>query len=332
MKRNGLFSLGAVSSLASLVISVNAAAALVVSDGSDGAWAGGGQLALDADGIFHFTTITVSAGQTLSFGLNGGNTPVVLAATGDVVIDGTINVSGHTYTPGPGGGYGGETGATAGTAGQGDAPGGGGGYGGAGGGGGNATPGLVATSRTYGDKGAAGGAIGFAGLRGGSGGGGGGGSTFFGVPMAGADGGGGGGGILISTPGTITINGTILANGGHGGYAFANVFAHGGPGGGGSGGNILLEGGQIALGSSAVLSAIGGAGGGLSTEPVAFDPYFYSSGANGGLGYVQFMTNDLDISPDTVVSAAVVPLPGALVLAAPAVLGLFTWGRRARRD
>ena len=86
----------------------SASAALsIVSDGSDGAFSGGGTLALDADGVFNFTTIHVTSG--LSFLRNAANTPVVLAATGDVLIDATISVSAGNFNGvgGPGGGDGG---------------------------------------------------------------------------------------------------------------------------------------------------------------------------------------------------------------------------------
>lgn len=319
----------------SAVLMGDVAAATIVSDGSDGAWSGGGTLALSADGIFNFTTITIPVGATLRFTKNVANTPVVLAATGDVVIDGRIDLSAGHYNgvAGPGGGAGGSASANAaGQAGQGLSPGAGGpatsNQGNAGGGGGMATAGLVATSRTGSNPAAGGGAIGFPGPVGGSGGGGGGGRLFFGVDISGGVGGGGGGGLLITTPGTITVNGQILANGGHGGWAFANVFAHGGPGGGGSGGNIVLEAGAIALGESALLEARGGAGGGLSTETVAFDPYFFSSGANGGLGYVLFASANVDIAPGATITATVVPVPASAVLLGGALLGL--WGRRRR--
>jgi hypothetical protein len=55
-------------------------------------------LQLPPDGIFHCTTITISSGATLSFTKNALNTPVYLLATGDVVINGVINVAG--FPPG----------------------------------------------------------------------------------------------------------------------------------------------------------------------------------------------------------------------------------------
>jgi hypothetical protein len=66
-------------------------------------------LNLPTNGIFNFTTITVSNGATLRFNRNLLNTPVYLLATGDVVIGGTIDVSGENSSganpgkSGPGG-------------------------------------------------------------------------------------------------------------------------------------------------------------------------------------------------------------------------------------
>jgi hypothetical protein len=51
-------------------------------------------LNLPPDGMFHCTTITVASGATLQFNRNPLNTPVYLLATGDVVINGTVDISG----------------------------------------------------------------------------------------------------------------------------------------------------------------------------------------------------------------------------------------------
>src|SRR5205807_853527 len=50
-------------------------------------------LNLPANGVFNFTTISVSAAGTLSFKTNALNTPVYLLATGDVSIAGTVDVT-----------------------------------------------------------------------------------------------------------------------------------------------------------------------------------------------------------------------------------------------
>ena len=55
-------------------------------------------LPLPADGIFNYTTVNVAAGATLTFAKNSANTPVVILASGDVTIEGTIDISGSDST------------------------------------------------------------------------------------------------------------------------------------------------------------------------------------------------------------------------------------------
>lgn len=108
-------------------------------------------------------------------------------------------------------------------------------------------------------------------LIGGSGGGGGGGGTAFG----GSGGGGGGGALLIAASGTLTVNGSILANGGAGGaVSGSNV---GAPGGGGAGGGIRLVATTIA--GNGTISAAGGAGG--SASAASPPPFLATAGAQG---------------------------------------------------
>ena len=88
---------------------------------------------LDADGIFHHTTINVAEGATLTFNANDLNTPIHLLATGNVLIEGTIDVRGKpgTSSPptggkgGPGGFDGGDPGIIGAEPGDGHGPGGG---------------------------------------------------------------------------------------------------------------------------------------------------------------------------------------------------------------
>jgi hypothetical protein len=306
-----------------LVATSTGFAAAVVSDGSDGPFhpTGNQNIKLNdvaPDGVFNFTTVHIPANVTITFARNALNTPVFFAATGDVLIEGTINVSGSSYSApgGPGGWDGGlHSGNSAGSPGQGPSPGQGGpaptGQGNAGGGAGMGTEGLVATTRT-GPNPAAGGTMIprpelLAGQTGGagSGGGGGGGRLFFGIDIPGGDGGGGGGGLQISTPGNLTFSGKLIADGGHGGWAFANAFAHGGPGGGGAGGNIELCAQNLIISGSPTVEARGGAGGGLSTEPVTRDPFFYSSHADGGKGYL-FLGANLIYSTPTMTADVIV--------------------------
>ncbi len=286
------------------VISFEPAAAVgLVSDGSDGEFSPNSNttLGLPPDGILHFTSIHIPAGVTVTFTANAANTPAVLLARDDVRIDGTINVSANGRLGGVGGGDGGAGGvgdispAGDGTDGTGLAPGTGGGatdgfVGSGGGGGGMATPGLGPTTRPTTAPGIGGAAIDLPANiaeRGGSGGGGGSGWEKFGN-LPGGDGGGGGGGIVIVTShGTLSVNGAIRANGADGRNGFANAFGWGGEGGGGSGGVIDLQADTIVI--NGTLQAVGGEGGGISTIQPG-NPAF-SSGAHGGDGYIR-LTGD----------------------------------------
>lgn len=311
-----------------LTLSTNSLADAVVSDGSLGAFNPVGSQVIDLDsmapdGVLNYTTINIPAGVTIRFSANASNTPVFMAATGLVVIDGLVDLSASHFSiaAGPAGGPGGSAGSGSGdgTDGSGPSPGEGGlgstGLGNAGGGGGMASAGLVATSRTGGSPAAGGPAISAIPLiadssgGGGSGGGGGGGrNQCIGgcVALSGGVGGGGGGAIQVATPGDLIVNGSIRANGGHGGWAFANILGHAGPGGGGSGGYIELYANRIEIGPTAVFEAVGGAGGGLSTEPVPNDPYRFSSGANGGEGYLLLGAPDLELDPAAIIAATLV--------------------------
>lgn len=182
-------------------------AATIISDGSDGSLNGGGTLTLDADGVLNFTAINIRVGATLRFTRNAANTPVVLAATGDVTIEGASDISaGHfSGVAGPGGGDGGM---------------------------------------------------------------------------------------------------------------FGNGAQNGLPGGGPSPGQ-----GGLYPGDS-------GNADGLSTEPLAFDPFFYSSGPNGGHGYVQFSAANVMIDPGANTSAKVVPVPASIPLPASSLMGLGLVRRR----
>lgn len=291
---------------------VNAVA--YVSDGSDGAFAPTASTTIDlategTNGIFNFTTIDIPENVTVRFAASADNPAVVFGATGDVNVAGRIILNGWGQIGGPGAGEGGErgvgdesfaadgTGPAAGAAGLFNP----GTRGGAGGGAGNATSGGVATSRTGPNFGAAGGALPAPlEITGGSGGGGGSGGVFFGVDLVGGDGGGGGGGLQISTPGELNLSGELISDGQHGDYGYAIV---GAPGGGGSGGNFELNASLINLDAGATISAIGGAGGGLSSETVAWDYFRFSSRANGGLGHL-VLDGAVNIAPEVDIFAA----------------------------
>jgi hypothetical protein len=249
------------------------------STGADGAFAPASNTALQVpeSGIFNFTTVNIASGVTVAFIKNSKNTPVVILASGNVTISGTININGTNgsyITPGAGGagGYDGGQGAPPKQYGQrGSGPGGGSGGapkmnsasgGGSGGGGGSSGSGGVGNSAYTDSPGGAGG-IAYGNDKiiptiGGSGGGGGGGTTAW----SGGAGGGGGGAIVIASSGTIIINGAITANGGAG---VNGEHGDGGGGGGGSGGSIRL-----------IANTISGTGS------------FYANGGSGGAGFVGY--------------------------------------------
>jgi hypothetical protein len=107
------FLLALILHLSSIILSCSAAPFDCGSNGTNGALNITSDTTLDLppDGIFNYTTITVAQGATLKFNRNALNTPAYLLATGDVVINGTIDVSAvpASRLGGPGGfdgGYG----------------------------------------------------------------------------------------------------------------------------------------------------------------------------------------------------------------------------------
>jgi hypothetical protein len=236
------------------------------STGVDGAFNAtvNSEIVVPPSGELNYTTFAVASGVTVTFKKNATNTPVVIRASGDVTIAGTLNLNGGSGAntgsygdgnlgddgvPGSGGvggfdgGRGGQPSAAT-RGGQGLGPGGGGGgintdnpgnqpsgRGGSGGGfngngnaGSDGSPGLAYGSETL------------LPLIGGSGGGGGRAGQLF----AGAGGGGGGGAILIASSGTVNLTGAIRANGGQGGGTGGSPYGCGGAGGGGSGGAVRI--------------------------------------------------------------------------------------------
>lgn len=222
------------------------------------------ELQIPESGVFNFTTVNIPLGVTVTFKKNTTNTPVVMLATGNVTIAGTINLSGGNSpnagasgdgnlgddgipgVGGPGGYDGGRGGKpNKGEGGRGLGPGGGAGgkfhspyLAGGGGGGFNGAGGdngwYHDPSRPSGKGGVSYGANELLPLIGGSGGGGGTGGTSFG----GSGGGGGGGAILIASNGTVSITGTIRAQGGFAGFNEGS--GCGARGGYGSGGAIRI--------------------------------------------------------------------------------------------
>lgn len=201
-------------------------------------------------GVYNYTTVSIPAGVTIRYFKNADNAPVVILATGNVLIDGSIVVSGsdgifnNTTTPslggagGPGGFDGGTSGSSGVTASAGKGP----------GGGATATSLVAGSGGTYG---ASSSVVALTPLVGGSGGGGG------GLGANGSSGGGGGGAVLIASSTKITINGAVRANGG----SFVSTFSgscntYGGPG---SGGAIRLVAPEIAgSGANSIVQAVAG--------------------------------------------------------------------------
>jgi len=227
-------------------------------------------------GVFNFTTINIPVNVTVSFSTQRGlhTPPVMMLATGNVVIAGTIDLRGANQGIGSNGGGGTQLFGSGGVGGPGGFDGGSGGSNGAGGaglgpgGGGGGTPAIPPSTPAIAAGGGGfftngGGAYGGPGygtptllpLIGGSGGGGG------SAPqdVTGGGGGGGAGAILIASSGTITFNGTINANGGGAG---SSAFG-GNPGSGGSGGAARLV--ATTITGTGTILVNPGTGGGTNT-------------------------------------------------------------------
>ncbi len=267
------------------------------SNGSDGALSPTTSINIDMhdhpNGIYQYTSVNIPSGVTVTFTPNANNTPVVWLVQSNVVISGTIDVSGQNALGGGAGGPGGWAGGSAGSGNNfpssGLGPG-----GGAAGSTSSATPIILGGQASYGTVGIQAGPSqqGYGGnaasgptygnqwlipLLGGSGGGGG--------P---SNAGGGGGGLLIAANNQITIGGNVLANGGDGvtscGYLCVTTGA------GGSGGAVRLVALTILGGGSISASGGSGIGGynsyGLFANPagdgrVRFDTFLNSF--NGGI-------------------------------------------------
>jgi hypothetical protein len=233
-------------------------------------------LTVPPTGVFNFTTINIPVNVTVSFTTQRGvrTPPVMMLATGNVVIAGTIDLRGANQGGGGNGGSGTQLFGNGGVGGPGAFEGGSGGSGspggaglGPGGGGGGipavppSTPGIAAGGGGFLSNG--GGSLGGTSygtptllpLIGGSGGGGG------SAPqdVTGGGGGGGGGAVVVASSTTITFNGTINANGGGAG---ASAFG-GNPGSGGSGGAARLVATTIAGTGTILVNP--GTGGGTNT-------------------------------------------------------------------
>jgi len=197
-------------------------------------------LVMPSDGIFRCTSIYVATNATLKFTPNALNTPVYLLATNDVLINGTIDVSGSmgTVYQGGAGGPGGFAGGTATILGKppGDGQGPGAGRAGTstshfavdGPGAGCYSPYAWSAYQPSTNNGTPYGSQLLIPLVGGSGGG--------GSPYTGASGAGGGGALLIAANTRIQLNGTLISTGGQQNGAGGNND----PGNAGSGGAVRL--------------------------------------------------------------------------------------------
>lgn len=253
------------------------------SDGSDGAFNPTAtntviNMADHPTGIYQYTSVNIPTNVTVTFTPNANNTPVVWLVKSNVVISGTVNVSGQNSSgsgysvagQGGPGGFCGGSGGSGGTSGQGPGAGGfGSNYGG------SASYGTIGSTNGCSSIGAIGSIYGnnfLIPLLGGSGGGG---------TASGNAGGGGGGALLIAASGTVQLNGNIFANGGSGGTIY------GGHGGGGSGGAVRLVASTIS--GNGQVHAAGGGGGCMSAGNgrVRFDTYLNNFVGNVDIGYTQ---------------------------------------------
>ena len=229
--------------------------------------------------VYHYQSVTIQAGATVTFKNHASRAPVVWLVSGDVTINGTVSLDGQSplfppwlAEPGPGGFRGGS--GNYGT-GAGAAPGfgpGGGAYIASGWGGGGSYGSLGYNAQpTYGNPS-------LIPLVGGSGGGG------HADASTGRCGGAGAGAILIASAGSVFVSGVIRANGG--GTTANNAS-------GGSGGAVRLV--AETLAGSGVVQALAG-------------PAIYNL-AVGGVGRIRIErgtnTSNLQITPDP----SVVTLP-----------------------
>ena len=281
------------------------------------------ELQLPPSGVFNFTSVNIPSGVKVTFRKNTTNTPVVILATGDVTIAGTIDLSGGNAaaagaagdgnvgddavpgTGGPGGYDGGRGGlASFNRGGPGNGPGGGpSGYGCASAsgpfgsgivvGGGGGSFGVVANAPNTSSITC--GSISFTPPQSGPSygasqllplvGGSGGGGAAGGAAFAGGGGGGGGGALLIAASGTVSVTGSVLANGGKGGDT--SGAGAGGTGGGGSGGAIRIVA-TIISGNGTVAAQGGAAGSRTSTSTQA-----YTDGTAGAVGRIRFESDTI---------------------------------------
>ena len=271
--------------------------------GSDGAFAPVSSITLDtSNGAFNYTSVNIPAGVTVSA---TGQNPLEIFSTGNITVEGTIDVSGESANlqdagVGVAGGFSGGRGGNGNSNGN-PGLGTGGGkanilpwYTGDSSGGGFGTAGQKGSTYNVYPGGIVYGTPELTVLQGGSGGGSGagcfdvGGASGGNGTDAGGGGGAGGGALRLQAAGTITLAdyGKIYANGGTGGQ-YGGAFAH--PGSGGSGGAILIQGDKVLI--KGLVSARGGAGGPaagvISSHTHQGDECYIWQGAWGGDGRIR---------------------------------------------
>lgn len=261
------------------------------SNGSDGAFNPTTNIVINmADhptGIYHYTFVNISNGVTVTFIPNANNTPVVWLVQSNVIINGTVDLSGQTSSNsaaglgGPGGWRGGNGGSIP-ASGQGP----GGGIAGLAGGWASATAGPASYCNSF-----------LVPLLGGSGG---------GAVTNGTGGGGGGGAMLVAASGEVNLNGNVNASGGIGVYLNQVGIA-----GGGGGGAVRMVASKISgLGS---VNANPGYPGPWANGRIRFDTYENSFGGNvagaftQGSQFILIPTNG-QISQLTITSIGGVPV------------------------
>jgi len=214
--------------------------------------------------VLHVETLTISGGATVTV---RGARPLVIVASGTIVIAGTLDSGAERDIPGAGG-SGAGAGMGAGSDGEhrgsfSDSGGGGAGYGTAGAAGGLATCGAACTDAPGGVAGPLYGMAALPELRGGSGGG-------AAVDCVSDAAGAGGGAVQLYSGVSITIDGGINAGGGGGGRGLACGGNWGAAAGGGSGGAIFLQAPSIT--NNGLLISHGGGGGGSAGDSNAGSP------------------------------------------------------------
>jgi hypothetical protein len=266
------------------------------SNGSDGAFNPATNTVINMadhpNGIYQYTSVTISNGVTVTFIPNANNSPVTWLVQGNCEIDGTVDVSGQSFV-GSAGCVAGSGGWAGGSGGNNPSPGQGPGGGQAGFNynnlntyGGNASFGSIGdqngTNGLGNGQASPGNVYGntlLIPLLGGSGGGG----------SSSGGGGGGGGAILVAANNGIKVIGSVLANGGNGQNSGNGVVGYySSPGSGGSGGAIRLV--ATIISGGGLLSATGGAGYGGSSGYWPWQ-FFGNNAGNGRIRLDAFNNN-----------------------------------------